>query len=124
MPTEVASSCAVNPCSGTWHIAQDIVPLGESRRSKKSLRPSATFAGVTGLSAGTSIAGRPSAAGAPCAAAGSPAETGGDGAERAARERDERRQQCEPAHQRRASSSITRVRMSFSIASGWRKAVE
>jgi hypothetical protein len=43
-----------------WHIAQETVLLADKRRSKKSLRPSATFSAETGLSSGIGIAGNPS----------------------------------------------------------------
>ena len=62
MPTEVASSFTVKPCSGTWHMAHEMVLLRDSRRSKKSLRPRATFSGVRGLSAGIGTGGKPSGA--------------------------------------------------------------
>ena len=41
MPTAVASSLTVKPCSGTWHMPHDMVPLRDRRRSMNSLRPSA-----------------------------------------------------------------------------------
>ena len=44
---------SVNPMTGLWHVAQLTVPSEDSRASKKSWRPSSTFAGVIGLSSGT-----------------------------------------------------------------------
>jgi len=44
MPIVVAISLVVNPCSGTWHMPQDMVPFRDSRRSMNSLRPSASWA--------------------------------------------------------------------------------
>src|SRR4029453_1029017 len=41
-------------------MAQDMVSLGERRRSKKSLRPNVIFSGVSGLVFETGRGGRPS----------------------------------------------------------------
>jgi hypothetical protein len=44
---------------GSWQLAQLYWPVTDSRGSKKSRRPSATFASDMGLSAGTSGRGKP-----------------------------------------------------------------
>jgi len=57
MPTETFLP-SLKPWAGSWQVAQETVPSRESRFSKKSLRPRATFSGVKGFSAGTSSAQR------------------------------------------------------------------
>src|SRR5215831_12122045 len=47
MPSEMAFF-SVNPISGTWHVAHEIVLSAESRLSKNSQRPNRTRSGVGG----------------------------------------------------------------------------
>lgn len=43
---------AVKSCSGMWHVAQDIVPYSDNRRSKNNCRPNSIFALVNGFPGG------------------------------------------------------------------------
>ena len=59
MPTAVFISLLVKPCSGTWHIPQDIVLFNDNLLSKNNFFPSSIFSLVIGLSLGMSSFGKP-----------------------------------------------------------------
>ena len=59
-PSETCSGLSVKALSRAWQVAQLTSPVALNRGSWNNLSPSATLAGVIGLSAGTGTAGRPS----------------------------------------------------------------
>ena len=58
----MVSSLTVKACPGTWHIAHDMVPLADKRRSKNNFSPSEILAPVGLSSAGNGTGGSPSGA--------------------------------------------------------------